>query len=182
MPLIQLMQQATNVPYSKRKEDLAEEIAAKILQECPGAALLNTSTLRSFIFDLLDYNKQPETSCTQPYTICRASTVSVPVNGQKLIITTTKDNAIYKVCPSCKMTANIGDPICPNCNHIYNSHELEETVVATAIADACNKLGVELSAANKQDVVLNDAVEGFRVTEGDIDRYLREIEKYRPSV
>lgn len=163
---------------SLRKEDMAEEIARRLRQECPGVSLLNASTIRSFIIRLLDYNNL-DSENQNLYAFCKASTFSVPINGSKFSISVI-GNTVLKVCPSCNFTASIQDPICPNCNNIYNNYVLEKKAVERAILSLLPDTLISASASN--NVVLNDTAEGFVVTEQDINRYLKDIHKYKPVI
>ena len=167
-------------PYKKR-EQLAEDIAQNLLRECPGVAMINAATLRHFIFKMMDYNNlHTGATGTGEYAVgCTGSTVSFPLTGgSKLVLTCPDDHIVLKVCPDCKMTANISDPLCPECNHLYPEYEQEQTVVAAAIASL--KMAAELTAGNA--IVLDDAVEGFKVTEADVKKHLRDVGKYMPRI
>lgn len=169
MSLISIINVLSKKPFHN-KAALAEAVAAQLLKECPGVAALNTSSIRSAIFDLLDYN-----GSGPQHVPCTGSSVTIPFEEGTITLTAT-EKKVSKVCPSCKLTANVGDPICPGCNHIYSNHVLEERVVAASIAAL---LPTKITGS-KYDTVLDDTVEGFKVTERDVDKYMRGIEKYIP--
>lgn len=183
MPLFTIMEVVQGKKCHAKKEELAEEIAAKLLQECPGVSLINAATLRNYIFKLLEYNQHSTNipRYTFPYEPCCGNSVTFPMAGtvHNLTVTCVQDDKVLKVCPSCKLTANIGDPLCPKCNHIYPAPEKEEVIVTAAVAALFD--AAELNASNNQ-IILEDAVEGFRVTEGDVKKHLRDVSKYYPKM
>lgn len=193
MPIIQIIEKLSHNNFPS-KEAFAEEVAEALLQECPVLKDLNTSSLRKIVFTILDYNRMAE-GCGNPYRMLQASgcdgigsSLTLGLGGRKISLTASGEY-LLKVCPKCTLTASIGDPVCPNCNHIYHGYETEEKAVTAALAAyTCMEdlAGAEtltdkarITAANK--VVVDDAVEGFVVTEGDVDKQMKNVHKYMPT-
>lgn len=179
MTLLDIIKQVEQKYGSFGKKEKSEEIVRLLRLNFPAVNHLNTSVLRNFVFNLLDYNTLPNEERFYPYgTLCKASTFTVPLKEDSLTVTASS-NDIFKVCPSCKMLANVGDPICLGCGSLYPNCELEEEVVAHAIRALT--YSEELTASNNK-VIFRDDAEGFSVTERDVNKYLNDIDKYKPSV
>lgn len=186
MPIIQIIEKLSRNNFPS-KEAFAEEVAEALLQECPVLQELNTSSLRKIVFTILDYNRQGEGQ-GNPYRMLQASgsginsSITLGLGGRKISLTASGDY-LLKVCPKCTLTASIGDPVCPNCNYIYHGCETEEKAITAALAaytcmeDLADAAQVTAASA----VVLDDAVEGFVVTEGDVDKQMKNIHKYIPK-
>ena len=198
MPIISIAESLSKKVFDTR-EALEAAVVENLLEECPFLAEANASTLRNMVSIILNYNRVAD-NYGRPYRPLIAahgltgaasvnSTFTFDFSGGKLTVLAAANEHILKVCPKCKLTACIGDPVCPGCNHSYAGYELEEA----AITAACAALGVigELASASSiteaasitasNTVILDDAVEGFKVTEGDVDRQMKDVHKYMPG-
>lgn len=198
MPIIAIAESLSKKVFDTR-EALEEAVVENLLEECPFLAEANASTLRNMVSIILNYNRVADNYGRpyRPLVVAHGLTGAASVNstftfdfsGGKLTVLAAANEHILKVCPKCKITACIGDPVCPGCNHNYAGHELEEA----AITAACAALGVtgELASASSiteaasitasNAVILDDAVEGFKVTEGDVQRQMKDVHKYMPG-
>lgn len=198
MPIIAIAESLSKKVFDSR-EALADAVLGDLLEECPFLAEANASTLRNMVSIILNYNKVAD-DYGRPYRMLVASkgltgsavpnsTFTFKCFGRDLTLVAHTGDHVLKTCPTCSLTACIGDPVCPNCNHRYLHADKEDQVIAAAIAAlggmsslaAANSLvdSVQVTAANA--VVLDDAVEGFKVTEGDIDRQMKDVHKYMPG-
>lgn len=159
-----------------RKENIAEAIMHRLLRENPFASQVNAASIRDLVMKVLDYN-QTGSPDREVYKVCTSSTISIPIDGTPLTITGNSSGQVLKVCPLCKLTAEVEDPLCPNCNHVYYNHKLEAHLVQEALNRCAEKIE---GAGNRNKVILNDEVEGIKVTKADMDKLLKDIEKYIP--
>ncbi len=198
MPIIAIAESLSKKVFDTR-EALEAAVVENLLEECPFLAEANAATLRNMVSIILNYNRVAD-NYGRPYrplvvahgltgAASVTSTFTFDFSGGKLTVLATANEHILKVCPKCKLTACIGDPVCPGCNHSYTGYEQEEA----AITAACAALGgmsalasadslteaAKVTASNA--VILEDTVEGFKVTEGDVQRQMKDVHKYMPG-
>lgn len=165
------------------KDIVADIIVKNILSENPLASKLNVSAIRNFAHKLLDYNNPVE----NPYydvAVKRAECCAIPMHGSdKLIITIDKETRkVSKVCPECNFTANASDPLCTNCNHVYENYQMEASAIAEALRKCNSESEVKMEGSKRgSNLVLQDDVEGIKLTERDIDKYMTNIDKFIPK-
>ena len=198
MPLIAIAERLSAKSYASR-EDMAEAVLEDLLGECPFLAEANASTLRNMVSIILDYNRKAA-DCGRPYrqlVTAHSLTGSAVVNstftfgflGGNLTVVASENDHILKVCPRCNITACIGDPVCPGCNHDYRNHDKEETAITAALAAfgcmgklaAAGSLAEAAQVTASNAVILDDVVEGFKVTEGDVQNQMKNVHKYMPG-
>lgn len=181
MPLINLRNQVQR--NTMRKEDFANLIMTQLIQENPIAAKVNAATLRDFVMRVVGYNELPDEyfKTSKPTGFLSICSMAIP-NGNLAITVKMDTGQVLKVCPICKMTARVEDPICIGCSHVYENHDAEAAVVAASIRKCKEDMNLVAGVRRgKGNVVLQDEVEGITLTERDIDKYMTNIDKYIPS-
>lgn len=164
------------------KKALAQQAYSELVHENPLTSQLNANIVRQFIEKVLEFSSKIGSDSHPCYKVCTGSAITIPFQGSSLQLTGSSDGRIMKVCPHCKLTADVPDPVCPNCNHVYANHEGEAELVSKAISHLTSHYfpNAKMEGAKRNGIVLQDDVEGFTVRESDVDKYLRDIEKYKP--
>lgn len=194
MPLLNIINDIVRnksyLPMDKKINSAMETFIAEV----PIASTLNASDLRGMIQEMLSYRMSKDTlSDTQitPYMHHKRPSFSVPYihRGTEHTLTimaseANKDGStsVVKVCPVCGLTANVGDPVCGECNYFYPNHDGIAHYIESSVKERIrvSKI-VEVNASSSNKVILKDHEEGFTVTEDDVNRLLPNIRSFIPA-